>query len=62
MIMYIKNRSEYIILSQVHVCDLDLRSSADYLSYSYEPRSKFNHISVSPINRGCLKYKPNAKV
>ena len=24
-------------------------------SYSYEPRSKSNHLSVSPINRGYLK-------
>ena len=40
--------------TKVHVCDLDLRSSAA-LSYSYEPRSKSNLLSVSPTNRGYLK-------
>ena len=27
---------------------------SDDLSYSYEPRSKSNHLSVSLINRGCV--------
>ena len=35
---------------------------SDDLNYSYEPRSKSNHLAVSPTNRGYLKWELNAKL